>query len=1466
MPLRRASTVGSSIVAVGMMLATALGAAPAAAQTQLFNQVQTIAAPTTGVPQEFPTSSSYFTVTTAGTYTVTLTDLGAALPTPAPLASVKLAVTGGDALVGAPLVGAGTLTLTLAPSVNYQIHVIGMPGSVPGSGPFGITVNNASMTSIETYEGVLALPPGGVPNGEGVLDGSFVVGSSGSYTVTLSDLMLPQSLTTLTLLLIAQGGATPVLILPAAGQQAVTLTAGVSYDIFAVGQANASVGAGLYSAIVTDGSGAVVFARPVPVGSTLHLGSPALAAGAYTLKVGDLSYPAALTQLGAALVLNGTSQAQLAAAGSMNFTAVAGTYEAYAVATAASAAPGAGSFAVQVAPQAGGAPALAVARGVTAAGSTLSAYSFDASVPAAAAESVTLTDFQFPAPLTSARLAASQGGAILGTPISAAGSFNVNAVAGPLSLIAFAQAGSGTAGGLLGVEVAPSAGGTPALDVTQAVGAIFTTQKITVTAAGAYAVTATDLGFPATFANYDTIVTQGTTQVGSIYGGGTFNFTATAGDYYLNFIAQTTGSDEAGTYALTVASAPPAPVVNLTTDNSTVSSGGTVDIIWSSQYATSCTASGGWSGNEPTSGTATSAALSVNTTFTLTCTGAGGSTAKSAMVTVTSAGKGGGGALDATLLAVLGVLLAARRRVLVFAARSRAPAIWLAVLASACALSGCGGAQSRYAAHMQRGREFFAAGDFPKAGIEFRNAMQIAPQDAQARILAGETAEKLGRWRDAGGLYQSVVDSHPENARARAGLGRLYDFGGVPERALKVVEPALAKTPDDAELLAVRAMARSQLNDAQGARADAERALKSDPANEDAVALLSALYVKDGERARAVQLVSSAVAKQPAASNLREVLVSVYVGGDDLVSAEQQLLSLIALQPARLSYRYQLALLLRRSHKIDDAQKVLEDAVSALPHSSEAKAVLVDFIAAERTPAAAEQTLQKFISSEPDNYELRLDLGALLQRAGSTQQAIDAYNQVISRDEEGPNGLIARDRIAAIYVAQGRAVDAGRLVGEVLQKSPQDNDALVIRANIALSRNDPATAITDLRTVVHDQPDSVAVRRGLARAYVAGGDPTLAEEQLHTALTGAPDDAGVRLDLGDLYLRTQRAGQAVPLLEQGVVRWPNDGLLREALVRAYLASSNLPAARTAAQDLTTLQPRSAVGPYLAGIVAQAQNRLDDAETDFRSALQLQGSAFLPLASLVRLQVSRGETLKAVAHLEGMIAANPKDAMALEMLGEVYIATKHYAQAVAALTQAVAAAPKWWYGYRNLAVARAASDDLAGAVAAYQAGLAAVPDEPQLVDEFAAYYESKGRIDDVIGLYERFYARNPHSSLAANNLALMLATYRTDRASLDRARDLTEGFLSSNDGELLDTSGWVRFKRGELQQALPVLERAVARAPGSRLVHYHLGMAELSAGQRARARANLEAAVSGAASFPGADDARTTLAGLKSGAG
>jgi uncharacterized protein YjdB len=78
-----------------------------------------------------------------------------------------------------------------------------------------------------------------------------------------------------------------------------------------------------------------------------------------------------------------------------------------------------------------------------------------------------------------------------------------------------------------------------------------------------------------------------------------------------------------------------APTVSITSNQITMTAGGTLTLTWSSTNATSCTGTGGWSGTKAFSGTQTVSGLTHSATFSLACTGGGGSGSGSVSITVT---------------------------------------------------------------------------------------------------------------------------------------------------------------------------------------------------------------------------------------------------------------------------------------------------------------------------------------------------------------------------------------------------------------------------------------------------------------------------------------------------------------------------------------------------------------------------------------------------------------------------------------------------------------------------------------------------------------------------------------------------------------------------------------------------------------------------------------------------------------
>jgi hypothetical protein len=633
----------------------------------LLDEVHSVGSTDSAVPIE-----NTFTIANPGTYEVTLTDLGAQLPTPAPVVSVRLAVTRGSAVVGTPIKAAGKLRFD-ATAGSYVARVVGTPDNKSGSTPILVEVRSVADGTLVYSSGVeaLQLPAQAVPASSAVMDTTFTVsaGDPGNYVFTLSDLRLPQPLPGgVTAVLVAQNGTgTPTVLQPPQApnftRQANLVLAPGTYRVTAVADAAGSTPgpnpAGLFSVTVGAVGGALVVNRTTPVGLVRNLGSVSLNAGPHLLSLGDLGFPAALTQKGAVVVGDGQVLATAPAAtpGDVAFTAATKTYQVFGVGIAASGA--AGSYAVAVRPQ-GGSALLSAYQAVTDSAYSAAGYAFSADIATAGSYQVRLTDYQFPLMLASATLVLAQGSSTVGAPVNVGAASPVSLVAGKVGILVFAKAGTPqttTQGGIFGVDLTPAGGTNAAFAVTQGIGGLFTSRKVSVTTPGRYDVNLTDLAFPAAFTDLDAVVTRGTQTVGSIFGSGKFSIDATAGDYFINFVAHANSTEKAGTYALNVAPSPPAPVVTLSASAASVASGGTVTLTWSSQNATSCTASGAWSGTQATSGSATSAAITASSTFTLKCDGGGGSDTKTVTVGITPPSSGGGGPLDwLTAIALAGAL------------------------------------------------------------------------------------------------------------------------------------------------------------------------------------------------------------------------------------------------------------------------------------------------------------------------------------------------------------------------------------------------------------------------------------------------------------------------------------------------------------------------------------------------------------------------------------------------------------------------------------------------------------------------------------------------------------------------------------------------------------------------------------------------------------------------------------------
>lgn len=668
-----------TIVALAGWLVLGMGL-PAAAAT-LLETSEVLAANPEAAAQLPP--SREFTLSEAGDYVVTLTDLGVPVAlreagdlSVAPMQSLQALITRGLETVAQveiesptdPNVQQPPAKLSFAGTPGtYQVHVVGTIASGEGAGFFSINVAAAGGgDAVFDAADSIASASGPAP-GQAVLRATFTTTAAGTYRVRALDRKFPSALDRRDVLVLRTAPTTTP-VLASSGQPFSTAdvgsfnaSAGDTYELIVIATAGTDM-AGLYGVVVQGGpSDAVIYSNENPVGqlppaSTLTIPS----AGTRALTIADLEFPEPLQAFSAAILQNGTFAGSVTGASSANLTLNAGPAQLFLFARPATV--GALSATLSQGTQIDYAEVHIADASPDP--TTPAIYSFTPSQAVSAGDyTLTVADLRFPASLPNVRAAVVQGATVV-HETDAAGSEPVTLEAGPVRVLVAATppalSGTTPGNGVFSLSLTSKGSNVSVLESTQGVGGLFIAQPLNVPKSGRYDVSLKDFEFPARLRTSWLAITRGTNMVGQVIGTASIqNLQLEAGTHVLSFLGQTAENASYGTFGMKVADATTPPVVTLTATPASVTNGQSTSLQWSATDATACTASGGWSGTKSVSGTQQTMALVANTTFDIECVGPGGRDVASVTVTVnaSSRGGGGGGHMDPVFLLSLGALL-----------------------------------------------------------------------------------------------------------------------------------------------------------------------------------------------------------------------------------------------------------------------------------------------------------------------------------------------------------------------------------------------------------------------------------------------------------------------------------------------------------------------------------------------------------------------------------------------------------------------------------------------------------------------------------------------------------------------------------------------------------------------------------------------------------------------------------------
>jgi Flp pilus assembly protein TadD len=117
----------------------------------------------------------------------------------------------------------------------------------------------------------------------------------------------------------------------------------------------------------------------------------------------------------------------------------------------------------------------------------------------------------------------------------------------------------------------------------------------------------------------------------------------------------------------------------------------------------------------------------------------------------------------------------------------------------------------------------------------------------------------------------------------------------------------------------------------------------------------------------------------------------------------------------------------------------------------------------------------------------------------------------------------------------------------------------------------------------------------------------------------------------------------------------------------------------------------------------------------------------------------------------------------------------------------------------------------------------------------------GDLDGAIRIYEAALAKAPNNVVIVNNLAVVYDAKQSPKAVEYAARAYK---LAPKESAIADTYGWILFRQGKVNEALPLLKEALKGLPDNAEVQYHAAAALAKTGDKEEAARLVKKALAG----------------------
>ena len=694
--------------------------------------------------------------------------------------------------------------------------------------------------------------------------------------------------------------------------------------------------------------------------------------------------------------------------------------------------------------------------------------------------------------------------------------------------------------------------------------------------------------------------------------------------------------------------------------------------------------------------------------------------------------------------------------------------------------TGCG-PQAKKARLLKQADTYFAAGEFEKAEIEYKNALAAVPMDPQAIGRLGLVYFEQGRQMRAFSYLSKAAELQPANLEIKLKLGFMQAAGGKINEARDAALAVLAQKPQDPEapLLLVETSVQPKQID------EARQRLQSLPApvvnSAPVIAALGMLELRQRKLTEAEATFKRALALDPKLVAAHSALGLIYLSQKNVALADTALKAAADHSPPRSFKRIQYAQFKIQNKEAAAGRKILEDITKLAPDYIPAWLTLAQMAASDGKPDDSLGYVAKVLARESSHPEALLLSGRLRLAKGENDKAVAEMERMLGMFPQVPQ---VHFQLSQAYLAKGDINKATASVNQAVTLAPTFAEALVAQASLNIRKGDLAPAVTSLTKLVQQRPDILEARSMLADALRRQGKLDEALAVYEAAEKSFPRLPTTSMFRGMILAQQKKFPEARKAFERAVELAPTFVGAVEQLIILDFAEKKPDAARQHAEALIAKTTKSAEGYVLLARVMLGQKDEKMAELALQKAIAVQPESPAAYAMLARLQLSQKEPTKALANLQAIVAKNPRDGEALMLMSTIYQQQNNHAAARDTYEKLVVVNPKYAPAYNNLAYLYSEQfNQVDKAHEMAQKARELLPRDPNIADTLGWVLFQKRQYAQALDLLQESAEKLTTSAEVQYHLGMahyMLGEEKAARAALQKAFELTPDFTGHDE--------------------------------------------------------------------------------------